>query len=284
MKLGLAVEGGASRGYFSAGAMDGLLDAGILADYVVGSSAGIANAVSYMSRQSGRNRTIATQYVHDKRYMGMRHLLSRKNKSYYNLDFAFGEIPNSLLPFDYDAYASYPGRGVAVVTNVETGQAEYIPVPHDDRTFQVLRASCALPILFPVIEVGGRKYMDGGIADPIPAVHALSEGCDKVIAIVTRERGYVKEKEGALSLSARRFRKYPEFAQALNRRTDVYNECLRRLFELEGEGRVFIVAPDKPPNVSRTESDPVKLGELYDWGHRCVDELLPALREFIGDR
>ena len=59
--LGLVVEGGASRAYYACGVMDGLLDAKIYADYVVGTSAGIANAVSYVSRQKGRNYKIGTE-------------------------------------------------------------------------------------------------------------------------------------------------------------------------------------------------------------------------------
>ena len=46
----------------------------------------------------------------DKRYMGMRHLLNRKEHAYYNTKFVFEEVPNELLPLDYDALARFPGR------------------------------------------------------------------------------------------------------------------------------------------------------------------------------
>ena len=107
MKLGLVLEGGASRALFTCGALDALLEEKIYADYVIGVSAGIAYGTSYVSRQFGRNLELSLKYLHDKRYMGTRHLLNPHKRSYYNMDFAFKEIPQSLVPFDFDAYANY---------------------------------------------------------------------------------------------------------------------------------------------------------------------------------
>ena len=105
MKLGLVLEGGASRSLFSCGVMDALLEENIIADYVIGVSAGIAYGTSYVSRQIGRNLELSVDYMHDKRYMGVRHLFNPKNRSYYNKDFAFRAIPKTVVPFDYDAFA-----------------------------------------------------------------------------------------------------------------------------------------------------------------------------------
>lgn len=215
MKLGLILEGGASRAYFSSGVMDALLEENIIADYVIGTSAGIANAVSYASGQIGRNLSIAKDYLHDKRYMGFKHMLNPNNRSYYNLDFVFDSIPNIHLPFDYDAFNNFKGEVVAAVTNINTGKAEYLPVPRDDKKFNVLRASCALPLLFPIITINGQKYMDGGIFMPIPADEAIRSGCDKNIVILTRERGYRKSPEKSLELAAKLYRQYPKFVDVV---------------------------------------------------------------------
>ena len=127
MKLGLVLEGGASRALFTCGALDALLEEKIYADYVIGVSAGIAYGTSYVSRQFGRNLELSLKYLHDKRYMGTRHLLNPHKRSYYNMDFAFKEIPQSLVPFDFDAYANY-SKNVTVlagVSNMNTGKIEY---------------------------------------------------------------------------------------------------------------------------------------------------------------
>ena len=55
MKLGMTFEGGANRAIFSCGVIDAFLEEGLMPDYFIGVSAGIAYGVSYLSRQAGRN-------------------------------------------------------------------------------------------------------------------------------------------------------------------------------------------------------------------------------------
>ena len=282
MKLGLVFEGGASRAYFSCGVMDALLDAGITGDYVIGTSAGIANAVSYVSRQKGRNLQIAQEFLHDKRYLGFRHLLNPNNRSYYNLNFVFDQIPNNLLPFDFDTFAQFPGDVVATVTNVRTGLPEYLKIAHDDRQMMALRASCALPLMFPIIKINGQGYMDGGITMPVPVDEALRAGCDKVIVVLTRERGYLKRPEKMMELAARVYRKYPAFTAALRARDTVYNENLRHLTELEASGQVFIIAPETIQGIKRTEAHADILAALYEQGYQHVQKIKADLLEYLA--
>ena len=281
MKLGLILEGGASRGYFSCGVLDALLEENIIADYIIGTSAGIANGVSYASGQIGRNLQIAKEYLRDKRYMGFRHMLNPKNRSYYNLDFVFDSLANEHLPFNYDAFAKFKGNVVAAVTNVNTGKAEYLEVPRNDRKGTVLRASCALPILFPIITINNQKYMDGGIVSPIPVDEAIRSGCDKNIVILTRERGYHKEMEKSLLLAARLYKKYPRFSEALLNRTEAYNDNLLRVEELEAEGKVFVIAPESMEGFKRTESNSEKLEEIYNAGYKITKNSLPQILEYL---
>ena len=282
MKLGLILEGGASRAYYTSGILDALLEEEIIADYVIGTSAGIANGVSYVSRQVGRNLCIAKDYLHDKRYMGFKHMLNPFNRSFYNLKFAFDDVPNRHLPFDYEAFKSFTGNVVAAVTNLDTGKAEYLEMPRDDKKFQLLRATCALPLLFPVIKIDGKPYMDGGICAPIPASAAINAGCDKNIVILTRERGYQKQPEKALQMSARKYKKYPNFADALLKRTETYNENLAQISNLEKEGKVFVIAPESM-NMKRLETDPEKLEQLHIQGYNQFKNTLPALLSYLND-
>lgn len=281
MKLGLVLEGGASRTYFSCGVLDVLLEENIIADYVIGTSAGIANAVSYASMQKGRNLQIAQQYLHDKRYMGIRHLFNPKNRSLYNIKFVFDDIPNKYIPFDYDAFSKFEGDVVSVVTNIETGKAEYLKMPREDKQFNYLVASCALPIIFPIIKINGKKYMDGGITNPIAVNQAISEGCNKNIVILTRERGYIKTYEKGLGIASRFYRKYPEFRKALEKRTETYNNNMNELNILEQENKVFIIAP-KEINCGRTETRPDIISGIYNHGCEVMRELMPSLKQYLS--
>ena len=281
MKLGLVTEGGAARAYYSCGVMDEMLRADIMADYIIGTSAGIANALSYASQQIGRNHTIATKYFHDKRYMGTKYLLSPKTRCYFNLDFIFDEIPNKHLPFDYDKFAKFKGDVMATVTNIESGKAEYLPVSRYDRRFEVLRATCALPILFQPIKINGNAYLDGGIADSIPFKRAFDDGCDKCIVILTQPRDYRKSSDKLLELSAKIYRKNPDFAQTLLQRPQMYNKQLDDIKKLEEQGLVYVIAPKESLGVSRTESKPEILDKIYRMGENDLKAQLDSLEKFI---
>ncbi len=283
MKTGLVLEGGALRTIFSAGVCDGLLAGGVMTDYVIGVSAGAAYGVSYISGQQGRNLEVATRFAPDKRYMGMGNLLRRDNRSYFGLDFTFRHIPQELVPFDYDTFAAWPGTMEAVVTNLNTGTADYLTVPRDaEGSSLLLQASCALPLMFPVFRINDQPYLDGGIADGIPFERALEQGCDRVIVVLTKPRDYVRKPDGMLRLVERKYRQWPNFCHAMRQRAQRYNECRERLFQLEREGKMLVVAPETTRGVARTERDVEKLRLLWADGYQQAAERMEEIRAFIG--
>lgn len=278
MKTGLVLEGGALRTIFATGVCDAWLDDQLpLPDYFVGVSAGIAYGVSFLSRQSRRNLKIVTAYANDPRYMGLRNLADRSNRSYFGLSFVYDQIPNQLVPFDYDTFEAYPGEVDAVVTNLNTGKAEYLPLPRRDPQNVVLQASCAMPLMFPIFTIDGQPYLDGGCSDPIPWQHALDVGCDRVVVILSRERDYDKTADSTLSVIRQVYRKYPNFVEAMRTRAQRYNECRRALFEAEAAGLVKVIAPEDTLGCSRTERDLEILRGLwqegYFAGHKAAEEI-----------
>ncbi|MBQ2966516.1 MAG: patatin family protein [Clostridia bacterium] len=281
MKKALVLEGGASRGYFSVGAMDVLMEQEIWLNYLIGASAGIANGVSYASKQIGRGYRIGTEFMQDPRYMGKKHLLNPKNRSLYNMDFVFNELPNKHLLYDYEALKAFGEDVYAVVTSLESGKAEYLSVSPEDKENKSILASCALPILFPPIEVNGKKYMDGGIADPIPVEKALKDGCEKAVVILTRERSYVKEEEKALGLAALMYSKYPKFADTVKKRTEIYNLAHQRVLDLERKGEIFVLAPEDTKAWGRTDSDPEKIKQIYNEGREVATKNLENLKKYL---
>ena len=253
-----------------------------MADYVVGVSAGIAYGVSYVSRQPRRNLEVVTRYAPDPRYMGMRNLRDKHNRSYFGLDFTYNVIPNKLVPFDYDTFAAYPGEVEAVVTNLNTGRADYLPVPRKDRFSKVLQASCAMPLMFPVIQVDGQPYLDGGIGDAIPWRRALDQGCDRVLVVLTHPRSYVRRPDKILPLVRRTYRDYPNFIASMEERVERYNEDHRLLFQMEREGRLKVIAPTSTLGVSRTERNTEKLRLLWAQGYQMAVDRMEELRSYFG--
>lgn len=280
MKTGIIFEGGASRTAYSCGVMDCLLDNEIYIDYVLGVSAGIAYGVSYSSRQKGRNYAIFEKFVEDPRYMGIKHFLGKK-RSYYNLDFIYGEMPDKYLPFNWDAYMKYGMTSYAVITNINTGLPEYYRIDKVDKNWKILRATSSLPILFQPVEINGNLYLDGGISDSIPFEYALNNGCDKVIVVLTRERDFVKKKESIIPLIKIAYKKYPKLIEAMENRHIMYNNELEKLRKLEKEGKALVIAPANTHNIGRTERKSSILLPYFKEGYDFTSTIINEIKSFI---
>ena len=282
MKTGLVLEGGALRAIFSSGVCDALLDGNIMTDYVIGVSAGIAYGVSYVSKQSRRNLEVVTRYAPDKRYMGMNNLVDKSNRSYFCLKFAYDTSPNELIPFDYDTFAAYPGEVEAVVTNLNTGKADYLPVPRHDKESRLLQATCAMPLLFPIYRINGQPYLDGGAADSIPWQRALEQGCEKVLVVLTRPRSYRRKPDQMIRLIRKQYKQYPKFVRAMETRAERYNQNRKQLFEMEREGKLMVIAPQSTLGVGRIERDTEKLRLLWAEGYQMTVDRMDEIRAYLG--
>ena len=281
MKTGIVFEGGAYRTLFSCGVMDAFIEKDIYPDYVIGTSAGAAYSTSYLSKQKGRMLDVILKYGHDKRYFGINNMVDAKNRCIYNLKFSYETIPNELIPFDYDAFKAWGGEFHAVCTNVETGKAEYFPYTGDDRTNTVLKATCALPMLFPYIYIDGVPYLDGGLSDSIPFEKALADGCDRLVVVLTREQGYKKTTSSSAKIMARAYVKYPELSKDLLKRAGRYNRCIRRLEKMEKEGKLIVIRPTSTKGFSRLEHDQQKILNLYADGYNKGLEISDKVKDYF---
>lgn len=282
MKTGIVFEGGAFRAIFSGGVIDAFLENNIMPDYMIGVSAGAAYGVSYASRQQGRNLRLVLDYCNDKRYMGINNMLNPKNRSYYGLKFAYETIPQELLPFDYDAFNNYHGEFYAVVTNVITGKPEYMRYTTKDTTNELLKATCALPVLFPYIYINDTPYLDGGLSDSIPFEKAFEDGCDRVVVVLTREPGYKKTTSKGTKALARAYRKYPELGNNLLKRAYRYNNSLKKLAQYEKEGKAIVIRPKATAGFSKLERDKNKILALYDDGYEQGMKISDKVKQFYG--
>ena len=166
MKTCLVLEGGAMRGMFTAGALDVFYSAGIRFDGIIGVSAGAAFGVNYLSGQPGRVIRYNKRFNSDHHYMGLIPLL--KTGNIVDTEYAYDKVPRQLDPFDGDTFDASGVPFWAVVTNVETGQAEYIRLEHALEQMDVIRASASMPFVSKPVKIDGKLYLDGGVADSIP--------------------------------------------------------------------------------------------------------------------
>lgn len=283
MKTGIVFEGGAFRTIFSCGVMDALVENDIMPDYMIGVSAGAAYGVSMASKQPRRNLDVLMKYRNDKRYLGLSNMIDKDNKSIYGLEFSYETIPNELNLFDYDAFKQYKGDFYCVVTNLLTGQPEYMKYTGDDRTNTVLKATCALPMLFPPIIINDVPYMDGGLSDSIPYLKAIEDGCDRIIVVLTRQSGYTKTTSRSTKAIAYSYRyQYPKLTETMLTRASRYNESLKGLDQYVKEGRIITIQPITSKGFSRLEKDKNKILSMYNDGYNQCYELLDTIKEFYG--
>ena len=263
MKIGLVLEGGGMRGIYTVGVLDTLLNYNYLADYLIGVSAGASNGVSYISGQKDRAKRTIINYIGDKRYLSISNYI--KTGSLFGMDFLFKEIPEKLEIFDHDAFFRCKCDYRVGVTNVETGKEEYYgkeALVKEDKNI-LLQASASIPMAAPIVNYKGKKYLDGGTADPIPIKKAFEDGCDKVIVVLTRDRNYKKKPTPAKPIYSFVFRKYPKMVELLKMRHQIYNDTLDFIKEMEKEGKAFVIAPDKPIEIERFEKDKNRLLKIY---------------------
>lgn len=271
----LILEGGTLRPIFTAGILDALLDNNISFPYCIGVSAGITNGVSYLSKQKGRNLEILMKYRNDKRYLGYGNFL--KCKSLFGLDFVFDEIPNKLVPFDMDTYKKYPGKVLVGVTNAKTGETEYLDGKELDDKATLLRATCAIPIFFPVIKINNNEYYDGGLCDPIPVRKAIEDGNKKHLIILTQPTGYRKElSKKNVFVSKMLSNKYPNLKDAFLTRHENYNATVKFCEELEKQGKAIILRPDY--KLESFEKDTNKLQSNYQHGYEMAIKHLDEIK------
>ncbi|VTX66669.1 patatin-like phospholipase family protein [Fusobacterium periodonticum] len=264
MKIGLVLEGGGMRGLFSAGVLDALLELKDLSvNGIVGVSSGALFGVNYVSKQKERAVRYNKKYADDKRYMGLYSWITTGNA--VNKDFAFYKLPCKLDVFDNETFKKAKTDFYVVMTNVESGKPEYVLIEDAFAQMEYLRATSALPFASKIIEINGKKYLDGGISDSIPIDFCESLGYDKIIAVLTRPEGtYKEDKLGFLYKLV--YRKYPNLVNSLLNMATDYEKVLAKIKDLENKGKIFVVRPPEVLKIGRLEKNRDKIQKVYDTG------------------
>jgi len=278
----LILEGGGTRGYYTAGVFEAFMDKGIMFPYIAGVSAGAANALTYVSGQRGRSRVIAEKYVNHYKYMGFYNIL--RYRSMFGFDFIFNEIPQRHVYWDDEVFDGADVRLLTGATDCKTGKTIWYEKGDIKADLTVVRASCAVPFATRIVRYEGLDLIDGGVSDPIPIEKSIEDGNTFHVVILTRNQGYTKpplRHKGMLKLF---YKKYPALMEIMLNRHKVYDRQLALCERLEREGKAIIIRPLKPLEVSRTGKDVRKLLALYDEGHeegalavRRMEELLSKM-------
>ncbi|HWO75321.1 MAG TPA: patatin family protein [Bacillus sp. (in: firmicutes)] len=282
-KIGLVLEGGGLRGVYTAGVLEYFMEKDLYFPYVIGVSAGAGMAASYLSRQKGRNWKVNIELASDPRYVSFRNWIQKKEM--FGMDFIFDDIPNKLVPFDYDAFLKAEEHFVIGTTDCDTGEPVYFSkTEHGEHMLTIMRASSSLPFLAPSVEYNHRYLLDGGIIDPIPIRKAQADGNTKNVVIMTKPPHYRKKRSKFIRILKYISKQHPKIGEILQTRHELYNETLKYLQSEKEKGNVLIIQPSEDISVGRMERNQKKLIELYELGMRDAERLYPGIQSFISQK
>ena len=256
MRVGLVLEGGAMRGMFTAGVLDVFMENNIKVTDIVGVSAGTLFGINYVSKQPKRALRYNLRYINDNRYMSIKSLMRTGNL--INKDFTYYKLPFQLDVFDNKTFKQSDINFFATVTNIETGEASEI------------------------IEINGKKYLDGGIANSIPVDYFEKQNYDKIIVILTRPIDYRKKKSTGVQFKVA-YGKYPKLIEKLENRYQDYNNTVERIVKLEKQGKVLVIRPDEEITIKRLEKDTDKLQHVYDLGIKNGKESIERVKNYLAE-
>lgn len=282
-KIGLVLEGGSMRGMYTAGVLDTFMDANIKVDGIIGVSAGALFGPNYFSNQKGRVIRYNKNYCNDSRYMGLKSFLTTGNL--INRDFAYYELTTQHDIFDNETFMKNNTGYYLTVTNVETGKPEYLEIKDIIKEMEKLRATSAIPLVSQIVEIDGKKYLDGGISDSIPVLKCKEMGYDKIIVVLTRPDTYRKKQysKHLLRLMMLKYMDYPNFLKTVARRHKMYNHTLDLIAKMEQQGDIFVIRPSEPINVKVVERNADNLQKVYDMGVCDCRKQLDALKSYLGN-
>lgn len=281
--VALVLEGGSYRSMFTAGVLDVLMERGVWGfSSVWGVSAGSLVGINYVSRQPGRAARINLAYRDDRRYLGLYQLASTGD--IMSSSFLYRDIQDELDPFDFVAFNGSATSMYAIASDVVFGTPAYIEITELPEKTDYLRASASMPLFSRIVEVDGRRLLDGGTCDSVPAAEALARGADRAVVVLTRERGFQKDAlTGATQALVRRtYADYPSYMERVLDRPRRYNEQRRELRRLEGQGKILAVCPDKPVTVGTSRHGGADLLDLYVQGRTVGARMVARVAEYLG--
>lgn len=279
----LILEGGGMRGVYTGGVLEYFMEKNLEFPYIIGVSAGACQAMSYVSKQPGRNKKITIDLVKHPKYIRYRGIID--GTGLFNMNFIFDEIPNQLVHYDYETFRASKQQLIVVATDCKTGKPVYLNCKNGKTNEEInlmVRASSSLPLVAPIVKYKDMELLDGGLVDSIPIQKAIKDGKKKHVVVLTRPSGYRKGKPKGTGIYKMILGKNHAGAyNALKQRYIKYNQTLDELEKLEKEKKVLIIRPSQDLAVKRTERDPNKLEQLYKLGYEDAKNLFNDILNFL---
>ncbi|MGI6218097.1 MAG: patatin-like phospholipase family protein [Coriobacteriales bacterium] len=276
----LVLEGGSMRVQFTCGVLDFFSDVGLFPKHVIGVSAGALSGFNYIVGARGRTCALNIGFSDDKRYMSLWSFFHTGNA--FNVDMSFRKIPYEWIPYKLEEFTESPCKLTVVASNIETNKAEYFDIDNPIDGMKYMQASSAMPFVSQIVEIDGKKYLDGGVTDTIPVDYSIATGVEKQIVVLTNDRSFVQQRKWTNDYALLQYREYPEFAKAVTTRYQLVNDARRHCMELADEGKIFLIMPPEKIQINILESNLEDLYRVYELGYRQAWDQWDDLQMYLG--
>jgi predicted patatin/cPLA2 family phospholipase len=277
--ISLAIQGGAMRSIYCLGAIRALVDAGLAERIrtIHTASAGCVSGVvlgAYLAEPQRRTIEQTRDELLD-RLAGKRFINPLRLWNVVDVRY----LTDTMRDVTGLSAAWLAARGITFevgMTDARTGMPRYVDVAtgSDDELYRALRATMALPGLYSEkVKLDGRRYLDGGISDPLPVLRALNRNPTVLIAISSVARSHLgMELEGPLEQQLVRFT--PLVVSSTIKRMllvrnplGVASETLSERADVAGITILRIAPADQDAVGSRLETRREKLLQLESLGY-----------------
>lgn len=282
--IGLALGSGGVRGFAHLGVLEVLEREGIQPAAIAGSSVGAAIGAMYAFRPKlAPNLTHVRKYLQSELYdstkLGYLKQSEENRKTIYDklrVNLAKGAVLATSMTraslFDSDtlrANVSYLVPPVDIqdaliplaVISFDLTTGEEL-VQTEGALIDAVMASCAIPGVFPAVDVNGRQAMDGGIVNPVPSDRARALGADLVIAVdVTPQIAPLPALNGSYEVAMRA--------------SDITRQRLKALLLREADLVIQVATSDV------FWADFTRFDDCVDLGREAAEQALPAIRRLM---
>lgn len=242
------------RASYASGVLAALQAGAFVPDAIYGTSAGAALAAWYAAGQAADGvRTF--DHAQDRRVLSYRRWLLGRGPLLDTEDL-YGRVYVTEIPLDVETVRKAPYPVIMTAVDVATGETVYFDAREGD-VLRFIRASSALPLAAGDVAINGRRYLDGGVNDPIPLARAIADGAREVTLVLNRRAIPRTPEPPFVTLAVGR--RYPALLHAAMRHHVHWNAALA-LAQAPPDGvTVRIVAPQRDLGVGRMTREPERL-------------------------
>ena len=298
-KLGLALGSGASRGWSHVGVIKALLREGIEPDIVCGTSVGAIVGGSYVA---GNLEKLEDWVLGSTRTDVLRFFDIKLSQSGFVDTERLSWFLHNYVAAEDQLIEDLPKKYAAVSTNLDTGREVWFT---QGRLADAVRASMALPGLFPAIRHEHRWLVDGGLVNPVPVSVCRALGADIVIA-VNLNSGIINKSNtetpeaapaddrGVLGSIKQQVKEYsnsifpnrndrdaaPGLYYAIANSVNIFQDRITRS-RLAGDPADVLLSP-QVAQIGMLEFH--RAGEAIEEGEGCVQKSMAEIRTLMGKR